>query len=162
MEEMQETWVQFLGGEDPLQEEMATHFSILVWKIPRREDLRGYRVAESLTRKSHWTCTQSCKYCCYLWQMVKLRCCCCYSSDFVWFSVTPWSMHSMKFSRPEYWSGWCFPSPGDFSDSPHIVRLNLRILVFISFQIAFGYLKGQCRYFQDVFCKTKPFRQIWS
>ena len=30
MEEMQETWVQFLGGEDPLQEEMATHFSILV------------------------------------------------------------------------------------------------------------------------------------
>jgi hypothetical protein len=30
MEEMQETWVQFLGGEDPLQEETATHFSILV------------------------------------------------------------------------------------------------------------------------------------
>ena len=53
----------------------------------------------------------------------------------------------MEFSRPEYWSGWCFPSPGDFSDSPHIVRLNLRILVFISFQIAFGNLKGQCRYF---------------
>ena len=68
----------------------------------------------------------------------------------------------MEFSRPEYWSGWCFPSPGDFSDSPHIVRLNLRILVFLSFQIAFGNLKGQCRYFQDVFCKTKPFRQMWS
>ena len=29
MEEMQETWVQFLGWEDPLEEEMATHFSIL-------------------------------------------------------------------------------------------------------------------------------------
>ena len=27
--EMQETWVQSLGGEDPLEEEMATHFSIL-------------------------------------------------------------------------------------------------------------------------------------
>ena len=26
---MQETWVQFLGQEDPLEEEMATHFSIL-------------------------------------------------------------------------------------------------------------------------------------
>ena len=27
-------WVQLLGQEDPLEEEMATHSSILVWKIP--------------------------------------------------------------------------------------------------------------------------------
>ena len=31
---MQETWVQFLGWEDPLEEEMATHSSILAWRIP--------------------------------------------------------------------------------------------------------------------------------
>ena len=31
---MQETWVQSLGPEDPLQKEMATHSSILAWKIP--------------------------------------------------------------------------------------------------------------------------------
>ena len=31
---MQETWVRFLSREDPLEEEMATHFSILVWEIP--------------------------------------------------------------------------------------------------------------------------------
>ena len=31
---VQETWVQSLGGEDPLEEEMATHFSILAWRIP--------------------------------------------------------------------------------------------------------------------------------
>ena len=30
---MQETWVPFLGGEDPLEKEMATHSSILAWKI---------------------------------------------------------------------------------------------------------------------------------
>ena len=29
-----ETWVQSLGWEDPLEKEMATHFSILAWKIP--------------------------------------------------------------------------------------------------------------------------------
>ena len=29
-----ETWVQFLGREDPLEEEMATHSSILAWRIP--------------------------------------------------------------------------------------------------------------------------------
>ena len=31
---MQETWVQSLGWEDPLEEGMATHSSILAWKIP--------------------------------------------------------------------------------------------------------------------------------
>ena len=31
---MQETWVQSLGWEDPLEEGMATHFSILVWRMP--------------------------------------------------------------------------------------------------------------------------------
>ena len=35
---MQETWVQSLGWEDPLEKEMATHFSILACKIPWTED----------------------------------------------------------------------------------------------------------------------------
>jgi len=35
---MQETWVQSLGQEDPLEEEMATHFSILAWRIPWTEE----------------------------------------------------------------------------------------------------------------------------
>ena len=35
---MQETWVQFLGWEDLLEKEMATHYSILAWKIPRMEE----------------------------------------------------------------------------------------------------------------------------
>ena len=34
MQEMQDTWVQSLGQEDPLEEEVATHSSILAWKIP--------------------------------------------------------------------------------------------------------------------------------
>ena len=32
--EMWETWVQSLGWEDPLEKEMATYASILVWRIP--------------------------------------------------------------------------------------------------------------------------------
>ena len=35
---MQETQVQSLGGEDPLEEEMATHSSILAWRIPWTEE----------------------------------------------------------------------------------------------------------------------------
>ena len=32
---MQETLVRFLGGEDPLKKEMATHCCILAWRIPK-------------------------------------------------------------------------------------------------------------------------------
>ena len=35
---MQETQVQSLGQEDPLEKEMATHFSVLAWKIPWTEE----------------------------------------------------------------------------------------------------------------------------
>ena len=41
MQETQETWVRSLGQEDPLEEEMATHSRILVWKIPWTEDPGG-------------------------------------------------------------------------------------------------------------------------
>ena len=35
---MRETWVQSLGQEDPLDEEMATHSSILAWEMPWKEE----------------------------------------------------------------------------------------------------------------------------
>ena len=34
----QETWVQSLGWEDPLEKEMATHSNILTWRIPWTEE----------------------------------------------------------------------------------------------------------------------------
>ena len=50
---MQETWVRSLGHEDPLEKEMATHSSILAWKIPWMEEPGGLQfmgVAKSQTR----------------------------------------------------------------------------------------------------------------
>ena len=41
MQETEETWVQFLGGEDPLEEGTATHSSILAWRIPCTEEPGG-------------------------------------------------------------------------------------------------------------------------
>ena len=38
---MQETWVQSLGQEDPLDKEMATHSSILTWRIPWTDEPGG-------------------------------------------------------------------------------------------------------------------------
>ena len=53
---MQETWVQSLGWEDPLEECMATHSSILAWRIPMdRGDWRAtvHGVAKSQTQLSN-------------------------------------------------------------------------------------------------------------
>ena len=41
MQETQETWVWSLGQEDPLEEDMATHSSILAWEIPWTEEPGG-------------------------------------------------------------------------------------------------------------------------
>ena len=38
---MQKTWVQSLSWEDPLEKGMATHFSILAWRIPKTEEPGG-------------------------------------------------------------------------------------------------------------------------
>ena len=55
---VQETWVQSLGWEEPLKEDMATHSDILAWKIPM--DRGAWRaivhgVAKSRTQLSDWT-----------------------------------------------------------------------------------------------------------
>ena len=55
---MQETQVQTLGLEDPLEKGMSTHSIILAWKIPRTDEPRGYspwghkesNMTEQLTR----------------------------------------------------------------------------------------------------------------
>ena len=38
---VQKTWVQSVGQEDPLEKGMATHSSILAWRIPRTEEPGG-------------------------------------------------------------------------------------------------------------------------
>ena len=49
---MRETWVRPLGREDPLEKEMATHSSILAWRLPQTEEPGGatvHGVAKSRT-----------------------------------------------------------------------------------------------------------------
>ena len=48
MQGMEETQVQSLGREDPLDESMATHSSILVWRIPWTEEPGGLWGREEL------------------------------------------------------------------------------------------------------------------
>ena len=47
MQEMLESWVQSWGQEDPLEEEMAAHSSILAWRVPWTEEPSGLQSMES-------------------------------------------------------------------------------------------------------------------
>ena len=59
MQKMQETWVQSLGQEDPLEESMATHSSILAWRIPwteepgRLQSIGSQKVGHDLVTEQH-------------------------------------------------------------------------------------------------------------
>ena len=45
---MQETWVQFMGQEGPLEKEIGTHSSILAWEIPQTEEPDGLQSITSV------------------------------------------------------------------------------------------------------------------
>ena len=47
MQEMKETWIQSLGQENSLEEEMVTHSSILAWKIPWTEGPGGHKESDT-------------------------------------------------------------------------------------------------------------------
>ena len=51
---MQETWVQSLGWEDPLEKGMATHSNRLAWRLPRTEESRGLQSMESQRVCYNW------------------------------------------------------------------------------------------------------------
>ena len=65
MQEMSEMWIRSLGWEDPLEEGMATHASILGWRIPWTEELSGLwsigsqRIGTRLKQLCTHTCTWS-------------------------------------------------------------------------------------------------------
>ena len=59
MQETQEMQIWSLGGEDPLQKEMATHCSILVWKIPWTEETGGLVCEVAESDPTEWLSTQT-------------------------------------------------------------------------------------------------------
>ena len=54
MQEIQEMWVWSLGWDDPQEEEMATHSSILAWKTPWTEEPDGLQAMELWRVKYDW------------------------------------------------------------------------------------------------------------
>ena len=132
---MQETRVQFLGWEDPLEKEMAIHSSTLAWKIPWTEEPDRLQSMGSQRVRHDWATSLSFPFTrahvfmitTHPWNPSELSHGL-YSLEVKWSEVkslsrvrlfaTPWTVayqapQSMEFSRQEYWSGLPFPSPGD-------------------------------------------------
>ena len=119
---MQETWVQSLGQEDPLEKGMATHSSILAWRIPWSEEpsglqhgvakqgCKGLDMTERLTLSLHIGIRIYTHICIYTFNAV---CVLSHSVMFDSWTVALQVPPSVGFSKQEYWSGLPFPSPGD-------------------------------------------------
>ena len=80
---MQETWVQSLGWEDPLKEEMAPYSSILAWKISRTEEPGGLQFMGSQRVGHNW------------------------ASKWQWQEQYPWKMTPRKRRKDPRWFRSC-------------------------------------------------------
>ena len=139
---MEGLWVQFLGQEDPLKKEMATHSSILAWKIPWTEDPGGLQSmgSQELDTTDRLSTCHVLDTILSLFQILShlisnssaaaaaaklLQSCPTLA--------TPWTIArqvplSMGFSRQEYWSGLPFPPLGDLPN-PGIKPRSLTLQV---------------------------------
>ena len=84
---------------------MATHSSGLAWKIPRTEEPVGLQSTGPPRVRHNWSSEHA--HTNWKWKVL----------SHVRLFATPWTIQAMKFSRPEYWNGEPFPSPGDLPKS---------------------------------------------
>ena len=90
---MQETQVQSLGQEDPLEKGMATHSSILAWRIPWTEDLGRLQSMGSQRVRQDWVTNTNV----FKWEF---KSCITSLKD----------LHLNRYVGSNYWGSW-FPSP---------------------------------------------------
>ena len=109
-------WVRSLSREDSLEKGIATHSSILAWRIPWRAEPGGLQSKGSQRAGHDWsdlarTYTLAGRF---FTSELPRKPICIYMkvSQSCLTPATPWTIQSMEFSRPEYWSGESFPSPG--------------------------------------------------
>ena len=132
---MQGTQVQSQGGEEPLEEEMATHSNILAWEIPRTEQPGGLQ-SIGLQRVGYNRASKHIGNDFRMLSISGLHYIICTSSvqslGHIQLFETPWTAAcqaalSVGFPRQEYWSGLPFPAPGDLPN-PGIESASLSLL----------------------------------
>ena len=112
---MQEMWVRSLGQEYPLEEEMATHFSTLSWRIPWTEEPGWLQPIESQRVGHDWS-----NFACTCLQKSEVKSLSRVQLFAQLFGIV--QFHGLSISRPEYWSALPFPSP--MSTEGHSILTN--------------------------------------
>ena len=102
-------WVRSLGWEGPLPEGMATHSSILVWRIPWAEEPGGLQ-SKGLQRVGHDRVNEQQRGCLGAQVLSHVR------HFAVLWTVARQAPLLMGFPRQECWSGLPLPTPGDLPD----------------------------------------------
>ena len=77
-----ETWVWSLGWEDPLEEDMATHSSILAWRIPMEEEPGGLQSMGSQRVRHDWVTKPSTQHNVYIRRIEEMVCKITYNNSF--------------------------------------------------------------------------------
>ena len=85
---MQDTWVRSLGWEDPLEKKMATHSSILAWRISWTEEPGESRGRTGLNTAERLTLSQICPSVCSAAPLPSR----------IWLSATPWTAARSRYS----------------------------------------------------------------
>ena len=163
--EMQETWVQSLGGEDPLEEGMAIHFSILAWKIPRIEDLGCYRPQgckelDTNENLNMHTAVQILLVSLFdkWWNFITVVV---QSSEFVWFFATPWTIYSKELSRSCLLEWVVFPFSRGFFWLPTYCKSQLENSCFLfQYKSPLGIWKDNVGTFKMSSAKQSPFGNV--
>ena len=84
---MQETGVRFLGQEDPLEKEMATHSSILAWRIPWTEEPGGLQSTDSRRVGHYWATSLFFPPFIFIsWRLITLQYCSGFCHTLTWIS----------------------------------------------------------------------------
>ena len=112
---MQKSLVPSLGWEDPLEKEVATHFSIFAWRIPWTEIL-GRLKPMGLQRVRHnWTANFQCQG----------------NAGFVYNTVSPWVCHNWCPAIPCFLQGTCFQEwlvdPSSIADDSYFAPWHLTL-----------------------------------
>ena len=143
---VQETWVRSLGREDPLEKVMATHSSILAWRIPWAEE-PGRLQSTGLQRVRHGWATEHNTRLLLLLLLSRF--------SHVWLCVTPQTAAhqappSLGFSRQEHWSRLPFPSPMHESEK---WKWSRSVMSDEASGCYVGFYKQICMQLGDIFLK---------
>ena len=156
---MRESWVRFLGGEDPLEKDMATHSSVLAWRIPwtvepgRLQSMGSERVGHNWTTPLSFSFHLPLKV--QINIMVHAWCCTFYGFWQMYNDVYSSLWHKQYFHRPPNTLSTAYLSLLTSSDSWHLITTE-------DFTVSIVLLFLECHRWNHTWCQPSDWLLLLS